>query len=85
MSGFEAPIMHGLCTFGIACRAILRTICDYDYTLIEEFDARFSSPVIPGETITTEMWQDGNVISFSCCVQERGEIVLRNGRCILRA
>ena len=53
--------------------------------MIEQFDARFSSPVIPGETITTEMWQDGNVISFSCCVQERGEIVLRNGRCILRA
>jgi acyl dehydratase len=52
--------------------------------LIEEFDARFSSPVFPGDTITTEMWQDGNVVSFSCSVKERGERVLRNGKCVLR-
>ena len=82
--GFDRPILHGLCTFGIACRAILQTICDYDYTLIEEFDARFSSPVFPGDTITTEMWQEGNIISFSCSVKERDELVLRNGRCVLR-
>ncbi len=83
--GFERPILHGLCTFGIACKAILQTICEYDYTLIEEFDARFSSPVVPGDTITTDMWQEGNVISFSCHVRERGAEVLRNGRCVLRA
>jgi acyl dehydratase len=83
--GFERPILHGLCTFGIACRAVLQTICDYDYTLIEEFDARFSSPVYPGDTITTDMWQDGNIISFSCSVKAREELVLRNGRCVLRA
>lgn len=83
--GFEQPILHGLCTFGIACRAVLQTICDYDHTLIEGFDARFSSPVIPGDTITTEMWQDGNVISFTCTARERGAVVLRNGKCTLRA
>ncbi|MEJ2274582.1 MAG: MaoC/PaaZ C-terminal domain-containing protein [Woeseiaceae bacterium] len=83
--GFERPILHGLCTFGIACKAVLQTICEYDYTLIEEFDARFSSPVIPGDTITTDMWQDGNVVSFRCYVRARGAEVLRNGRCVLRA
>ncbi|MEJ2275411.1 MAG: MaoC family dehydratase, partial [Woeseiaceae bacterium] len=83
--GFDRPILHGLCTFGIACKAVLQTICEYDYTLIEEFDARFSSPVIPGDTITTDMWQDGNVVSFRCYVRERGAEVLRNGRCVLRA
>jgi acyl dehydratase len=82
--GFERPILHGLCTFGIACKAILQTICEYDYTLINEFDARFSSPVVPGDTITTDMWQDGNIVSFSCHVRERGAEVLRNGRCILQ-
>ena len=82
--GFERPILHGLCTFGIACRAILQTICDFDYTLIEEFDARFSSPVFPGDTITTEMWQDGNVVSFTCSVKARDELVLKNGKCVLR-
>ena len=82
--GFERPILHGLCTFGVACRAVLQTICEFDYTLIEEFDARFSAPVLPGDTITTDMWQDGNVVSFSCSVKERDAVVLRNGKCVLR-
>lgn len=83
--GYDRPILHGLCTFGVACNAILQTICDYDYTLIEEFDARFSAPVMPGDTITTDMWQDGNVVSFSCSVKDRDAVVLRNGKCTLRA
>ena len=82
--GFERPILHGLCTFGVACRAVLQTICEFDYTLIEEFDARFSAPVLPGDTITTDMWQDGNVVSFACSVKERDAVVLRNGRCVLK-
>lgn len=81
--GFEVPILHGMCTYGIACRAILKTICDYDYTLIEGFDARFTSPVLPGDTITTDMWQDGNIVSFRCTVKARDTIVLRNGKCTL--
>ena len=81
--GFDRPILHGLCTFGVACKAVLQTICDYDYTLIEEFDARFSAPVLPGDTITTDMWQDGNVVSFTCSVKERDAVVLRNGKCTL--
>jgi len=82
-AGFQVPILHGLCTYGIACRAILQTICDYDYTLIEAFDARFSAPVMPGDTIRTDMWQDGNIVSFRCGVVERGVVVLRNGKCTL--
>jgi acyl dehydratase len=81
--GFERPILHGLCTFGVACKAVLQTICDYDYTLVQEFDARFSAPVLPGDTITTDMWQDGNVVSFTCRVKERDALVLRNGKCTL--
>ena len=82
-AGFEVPILHGLCTYGIACRAILKTICDYDETLIRAFDARFSAPVIPGDTIRTDMWQDGNIISFRCTAVERDVLVLRNGKCTL--
>ena len=82
-AGFEKPILHGLCTYGVACHAILKTILAYDYTLISAFDARFSSPVMPGDTITTDMWQDGNVISFQCRAKERDVVVLRNGRCVL--
>ena len=82
-AGFPVPILHGLCTYGIACRAILQTICDYDHTLIEGFDARFSEPVIPGDTIRTDMWQDGNIVSFRCTAVERDIIVMRNGKCTL--
>lgn len=82
-AGFDLPIMHGLCTYGIACRAILQTICNYDETLITGFDARFSAPVIPGDTIRTDMWQEGNVVSFQCSVPAQNRIVLRNGKCTL--
>ncbi len=83
-AGFSRPLLHGLCTYGIACHAILKTVLDYDYTLIAEFDARFSSPVFPGDTIATDIWQDGNVLSFQCRVTERNVTVLKNGRCLLR-
>jgi acyl dehydratase len=82
-AGFERPILHGLCSYGIACRAVLMTICDYDFTLINGFDARFSAAVFPGETLTTEMWQDRNVVSFRCRAKERNVVVLDNGRCTL--
>lgn len=84
-AGFDRPILHGRCTNGIACHAILKTVCNYDFTLITGFDARFSSPVYPGDVITTEMWQEGNVVSFRCSVQERNAVVINNGRCTLTA
>ena len=84
-AGFDVPILHGLCTYGVACHAILKTICAYDYTLISGFDARFSAPVLPGDTITTDMWQEGNTVSFQCSVRERDTVVLKNGKCTLAA
>ena len=82
-AGFPVPILHGLCTYGIACHAILKTICDYDYTLIAGFDVRFTAPVLPGDTIQTDMWQEGNIVSFRCTAKERDVIVMRNGKCTL--
>ena len=82
-AGFPKPILHGLCTYGIACRAVLQTICDYDHTRIKSFDARFSSPVFPGETLVTDMWVDGNVVSYRCRLKERDVMVINNGRCEL--
>ena len=83
-AGFEVPILHGMCTYGIACRSILQTICDYDHTLVQDFEARFTAPVLPGDTIRTDMWQDGDVVSFRCTAEERDELVLRNGKCTLK-
>lgn len=84
-AGFEEPIMHGRCTAGIACRAILKTICDYDFTLVKGFDVRFSAPVYPGDLLTTEMWQDRNIVSFRCVVKKRNVVVINNGKCTLAA
>lgn len=81
--GFPVPILHGLCTYGTACRTILREIAKYDHTRIRGFDVRFSSPVYPGETILTDMWVDGTVVSFRCRLKERDVTVINNGRCTL--
>ena len=83
MAGFPRPILHGLCTYGTACRAIVSTVCKYDANRISGFDARFSAPVFPGETIATEMWIDGNVVSFRSKVKERDVVVINNGKCTL--
>lgn len=82
-AGFSMPVLHGRCTSGIACHAILKTICEYDFTLIKGFDVRFTSPVFPGDVITTDMWQDRNIVSFRCTVKARGVTVINNGRCTL--
>ncbi|MDB5482439.1 MAG: 3-alpha,7-alpha, 12-alpha-trihydroxy-5-beta-cholest-24-enoyl-CoA hydratase [Caulobacteraceae bacterium] len=83
-AGFPAPILHGLCSYAIACRAVLASVCDYDPTRIGSFDVRFTAPVYPGETIATEIWVDGEVVSFRCQVEERGVTSINNGRCLLR-
>jgi acyl dehydratase len=82
-SGFDRPILHGLCTYGIACCAVARTYCPDDVGMIRSFDVRFSAPVFPGETIVTQMWRDGSTISYRSIVQERQVVVLNNGKCAL--
>ncbi|HLX79069.1 MAG TPA: MaoC/PaaZ C-terminal domain-containing protein [Burkholderiales bacterium] len=82
--GFPAPILHGLCTYGVACRAILQTVAAYDHTRIAGFDVRFSAPVYPGEAIATDIWVDGRTVSFRCRIPERNDIVvINNGKCTL--
>ena len=62
-AGFPRPILHGLCTLGIATRAILRAKGG-EPALLRSLKARFSAPVLPGETIRTEMWHEGPRILF---------------------
>jgi acyl dehydratase len=83
-AGFAKPILHGLCTYGIACRALLAGPCDYDPSAMASFDARFTAPVYPGERITTEMWDEEGEIAFRCRVEARGVIALDYGKCTLR-
>ena len=78
--GFPRPILHGMCTYGITCRGVLQTYADYDPSAFRRHAARFSSPVFPGETVSINLWKDGNVISFEAKVKERGVTVIKNGR-----
>jgi acyl dehydratase len=83
--GFPRPILHGLCSFGVAGRAVLRACCANDPRRLRRFQLRFSAPVFPGETIRTEIWRDGAVVSFRARAVERNVVVLNNGRAELAA
>lgn len=84
-AGFPGPILHGLCSYGIACRAVLAAVLDYDAARMKSFDVRFTSPVFPGETIHTDIWVDGDVVSFRSRIEARGVTSINNGRCLIRA
>lgn len=78
-AGFRAPILHGLCTFGIAGHAVLQACCDYDPSRMKSIEARFSAPVYPGEKLRTEMWNTGRQIAFRTSSVERNVVVLNHG------
>src|SRR3546814_11408361 len=61
----------------------MERLCDHDPTRIYALDARFTAPVLPGETIVTEMWRDGDTVSFRCRVAGRDMIAIDNGRCMI--
>lgn len=84
-AGFPRPILHGLATYGLACRAVLETWTDLDPEPLRQFDVRFSSPVYPGDTILLRMWRDGEIVSFDAQVPDRDVTVLKNGRAVLAA
>ncbi len=78
-AGFPRPILHGLCTYGVAGHAVLKHFCDYQPRRLKSFDLRFKAPVFPGETIRTEMWRDGDQVRFRSSVVEREVEVLTMG------
>lgn len=81
IAGFERPILHGLCTFGIAGFAALECLCGFDPSRLRKLSARFSSPTYPGETIRTEFWRDGEgAARFRALAVERRAVVLTLGR-----
>ena len=83
LGGFSRPILHGLCTFGIASRLIIRLWCDGEPDRLRAVKARFSRPVLPGQTVVVDTWrsegEEANRILFSCRVEETGESCLTGG------
>ena len=78
-AGFERPILHGRCTLGVAMHALLRTVCDYDAARMRTLQVRFSAPFLPGETLRTEIWREGDIAHFRSSALERKVVVLNHG------
>ena len=83
MGGFDRPILHGLCTYGFTGRALLHALCDDDPARFGSMEARFSTPVMPGDTLTVLMWVDGDECVFRT-ERQNGDVVIDQGRATLR-
>ncbi|TDZ28683.1 Peroxisomal hydratase-dehydrogenase-epimerase [Colletotrichum trifolii] len=71
MGGFKAPILHGLCFFGIAGKAVYER-----FGPVKNIKVRFAGTVIPGQTLVTEMWKDGDKVIFQTKVKETGKLAI---------
>ncbi len=84
LGGFDKPILHGLCSYGIVCKAVVDGLLDGDVTKVARYQARFSGVVFPGETIVTSMWKENGKILISATSKERGAPVIGNSAITLR-
>jgi acyl dehydratase len=77
-AGFERPILHGLCTYGIVCKAVVESVLDGDATRVRDYAACFTGHVFPGETLVTSIWAEPDRHVLSATTLERGSTVLAN-------
>lgn len=75
-AGFSAPILHGMCSFGMATRALIASLCDYDSSRLRKIEMRFRSVVYPGDTLEARIWRDGR---FEVIAPSRDSIVIDQG------
>ena len=78
LGGFDRPILHGLCSFGIVCKAAVDNALEGDVTRVGRYQARFSGVVFPGETIVTSIWREGNQLLLDAKTKERDSKVITN-------
>jgi acyl dehydratase len=78
MAGYDRPILHGLCSFGYAGRAVLQEYCGNDTSKFVCLSVRFTGVVYPGDTITTDMWDEGNGKILLQSKTQEGRVVISN-------
>jgi acyl dehydratase len=84
LGGFDKPILHGLCSFGIACKAVVDALLEGKVERVARYQARFAGVMFPGETLVTSMWRDGEHISLTASSKERNTPVLSHACITLR-
>jgi acyl dehydratase len=75
-AGFDRPILHGLCTYGMVCKAVVDGLLDGDAARVGRFSARFAGVVFPGETLRTRVWRVDERLVLATSVVERDAPVL---------
>ncbi len=78
MGGFDTPIMHGLCSYGIACKAAVDATCGGDTSKVARYQARFAGVAFPGETLVTSLWREGDKVLLATASKERNAPVISN-------
>ena len=78
MAGYDRPILHGLCSFGFAGRAVLAEYAGNDPARLAAISVRFSGVVYPGDTIITDMWDEGNGKILMQARTQDGRVVISN-------
>jgi acyl dehydratase len=78
LAGFERPILHGLASYGIVCKAVVDGVLDGAVERVRSYRARFAGPVVPGDTILTSVWVDGDVLTIAALNKDRGSPVISN-------
>ena len=82
--GFEKPILHGLCTFGYAGRAVIRHACGGDATRLSSLRGQFSSPVFPGDTLLVRGWsEDGGTVLTVSTEERPSQLCLSQARAVI--
>jgi acyl dehydratase len=76
--GFDRPILHGMCTYGITCRLLINALCGGDADRTRSLSGRFTKPVLPGSTLTVRAWVDGGRAQFQT-LDGDGDVVLDRG------
>jgi len=78
-AGFPRPILQGLCTFGMACKAVVDNVLGGDVTQVAGYGVRFASPFFPGDTLVTKVWKDGDKkLLISSHAKDGGGFILSN-------
>eukprot|EP00922_Rhytidocystis_sp_ex-Travisia-forbesii_P062421 GHVS01092571.1.p1 GENE.GHVS01092571.1~~GHVS01092571.1.p1 ORF type:complete len:329 (-),score=66.60 GHVS01092571.1:482-1468(-) len=80
LGGFDRPILHGLCSYGMAVQAVLRHVCANDPSRVYSASARFVAPVVPGDTLSVRMWREGAaLVVFDVLNVRSGKLCVDNG------